>query len=52
MASKRKQQSCTLKDKTGVLSKLDKKESTAKVSSEFGVGKAMINAWQKNRDKI
>ncbi|KAG2462335.1 JERKL protein, partial [Polypterus senegalus] len=44
MASKRKHNSCTLKENKG--------ESATQLSKEFGVGKATISDWKKNRGKI
>lgn len=52
MVGKRKHSSCTLKDKLEVLKRLDKGESGTKLAVEFGVGKATISDWKKNRSKI
>lgn len=52
MASKRKHNSCTLKEKLEVLKRLDKGESATQLSIEFGVGKATISDWKKKRAKI
>lgn len=52
MSSKRKHTTCTLKEKLEVLQRLDKGESATKLSLEFGVGKATIADWKKNRSKI
>uniref|UniRef100_A0A8C4SMY0 HTH CENPB-type domain-containing protein n=1 Tax=Erpetoichthys calabaricus TaxID=27687 RepID=A0A8C4SMY0_ERPCA len=52
MASKRKHKSCTLKEKLEVLKRLHKGESATQLSKEFGVGKATISDWKKNRGKI
>ncbi|XP_039627277.1 jerky protein homolog-like [Polypterus senegalus] len=48
----RKHNSCTLKEKLEVLKRLDKGESATQLSKEFGVGKATISDWKKNRGKI
>lgn len=52
MASKRRHFSCTLKEKLEVLKRLDKGECATKLSREYGVGKATISDWKKNRAKI
>lgn len=52
MSNKRKHTTCTLKDKLEVLKRLDKGESATKLSLEFGVGKATITDWKKNRSKL
>lgn len=52
MSNKRKYTTCSLKDKLEVLKRLDKGESATKLSLEFGVGKATITDWKKNRSKI
>lgn len=52
MLGKRKHSSCTLKEKLEVLKRLDNGESATKLSVEFGVGKATISDWKKNRAKI
>uniref|UniRef100_A0A1B6FS75 HTH CENPB-type domain-containing protein n=1 Tax=Cuerna arida TaxID=1464854 RepID=A0A1B6FS75_9HEMI len=52
MASKRKHNSCTLKEKLEVLKRLDNGESATQLSIEFGVGKATISDWKKKRAKI
>lgn len=50
--SKRKHTTCTLQEKIEVLNRLDKGESATKLAVEFGVGKATIADWKKNRTKI
>jgi hypothetical protein len=51
MSKKRKHSSFSLKDKLELLKKIDKGESATKPAFEFGVGKATIIDWKKNRTK-
>jgi hypothetical protein len=43
MYKKRKQSSCSLKDKLELLKRIDEGESATKLALEFGVGKATIS---------
>lgn len=52
MSCKRKHSACTLQEKLEVLKRLDKGETATKLAVEFGVGKATISDWKKNRSKI
>ncbi|GBN37905.1 Jerky -like [Araneus ventricosus] len=52
MSNKRKHGVCSLKYKLDVLARLDKGESATKLAAEFGIGKATIRDWKKNRSKI
>lgn len=52
MASKRKHSSCTIEQKLKALKRLDAGESSTKLAAEFGVGKATLSDWKKNRVKI
>ncbi|MGP1945847.1 MAG: hypothetical protein ACTS8Y_03315 [Arsenophonus sp. ER-EMS1-MAG3] len=49
MVGKRKHRSCTLKHKLEVLKRLHKAKSGMKLAVEFGVVKATISDWKKNR---
>lgn len=52
MASKRKHSSSTVEQKLKALKRLDSGESASKLAVEFGVGKATISDWKKNRATI
>lgn len=52
MATKRKHNTLTLKDKLETLKRLDSGESVTKLAKELNVGKATICDWKKNRAKL
>ncbi|GBM18873.1 hypothetical protein AVEN_137252-1 [Araneus ventricosus] len=52
MSNKRKHSVCSLKDKLDVLADLDKGESATKLAAEFGIGRATVCDWKKNRSRI